>query len=98
MMMAEPIGPGSDDNSFELPVSDARARLAELVEDARHGQVIYLTRYGHHVAAIVPAEMAENQEQLEDAYWAKRAAEVLAKNGPAVPWEQAIAELESGEQ
>jgi prevent-host-death family protein len=41
----------------EIAVSDARARLAELVDEAESGVVTYLTRHGHRLAAIVPAEL-----------------------------------------
>ncbi|MGH3864868.1 MAG: hypothetical protein ACRDQ4_01805 [Pseudonocardiaceae bacterium] len=36
-------------------------------------------------------------EQWEDAYWSQRAAEVLARHEPTVPWEQGVAELEAGD-
>jgi hypothetical protein len=62
------------------------------------GGVVYLTRYGRRVGAVVPAEMAERISELEDAYWSGRAAEVLARNEPTVPWDQAVAELEAGDQ
>jgi antitoxin Phd len=41
----------------EVAVSEARANLADLVDEAESGNVIYLTRHGHRVAAIVPADM-----------------------------------------
>jgi len=41
----------------EIAVSEARAKLAELVDDAESGTVTYLTRHGNRVAAIVPAEL-----------------------------------------
>ncbi|GAA2520812.1 type II toxin-antitoxin system prevent-host-death family antitoxin [Pilimelia columellifera] len=40
-----------------MAISDARARLAELVESAEAGTVTYLTRHGHRVAAIVPVDL-----------------------------------------
>jgi prevent-host-death family protein len=41
----------------EIAVSEARSRLAELVETAEAGTVTYLTRHGHRVAAIVPVDV-----------------------------------------
>jgi antitoxin Phd len=41
----------------EIAVSEARAHLAELVDDAEAGTVTYLTRHGRRVAAIVPADL-----------------------------------------
>jgi prevent-host-death family protein len=38
----------------ELPIEQAQAHLGEVVEDAeRAGEVVYLTRHGRRVAAIV---------------------------------------------
>jgi prevent-host-death family protein len=82
----------------EITVTDARAKLPELLDTAIHdGTVVYLTRYGRRVGAVVPAEVAERYEQWEDAYWSRRAAEVLQRDEPTVPWEQAVAELEAGD-
>jgi hypothetical protein len=47
------------------------------------------------IGAVVPADLAQRLSDLEDAYWSRRAAEVLARNELTVPWEQAMAELES---
>jgi len=56
-------------NAYELP-PDTSA-LAEVVDAAEHGQVIYLTRNGAPVAAVVPADVATAGaaavEALEDA-------------------------------
>lgn len=82
----------------EVTVTDARGRLPELIDtQVREGGVVYLTRYGRRVGAVVPAEVAEQFEQWEDAYWSRRAAEVLDRNEPTVPWEQAVVELETGD-
>ena len=86
------------DDSAELPVSDARARLAELLDThVRDGGVVYLTRYGRRVGAVVPAEVAEHLDDIEDAYWSARVTEVLAAGEPTVPWADALARLEAGD-
>ena len=42
--------------------------------------------------------VTERLVELEDAYWSARAREVLAKGEPTVPWDQAVAESEAGDQ
>jgi prevent-host-death family protein len=85
-------------NQIEVTVTDARAKLPELIDtEIRDGAVVYLTRYGRRVGAVVPAEVAERFEVWEDAYWSHRAAEVLQRDEPTVLWEQAVAELEAGD-
>jgi mRNA interferase RelE/StbE len=49
------------------------------------------------VGAVVPVEVADHVEELEDAYWSSRAAAVLAKGEPTVAWDAAVAELEADE-
>ena len=84
------------DDDFELTVTDARTQLAELLDTrVRDGGVVYLTRYGRRVGAVVPADVAEHLDDLEDAYWSARVEHVLAKNEPTVPWPEALARLEA---
>ncbi|MGH3318816.1 MAG: type II toxin-antitoxin system Phd/YefM family antitoxin [Streptosporangiaceae bacterium] len=94
-MSAEPIGTVDEDGTRELPASIARNRISELLDMVDDGEFVYLTRRGRRVAAIMPADIAENYEKIEDEYWARRAAE--AERSGTIPWEQAIAGLESGE-
>lgn len=49
----------------EVSVSEARPRLAELVDEAADGRVVYLTRHGHRVAAIVPADLPEKAGDVQ---------------------------------
>ncbi|MBQ1067156.1 type II toxin-antitoxin system prevent-host-death family antitoxin [Micromonospora chalcea] len=52
----------------ELPISDARDRLADVVSRAYYaGRITYVTRRGQRLAAVVPAELAEAIERAEDA-------------------------------
>lgn len=76
----------------EIPATEARARLYELLDLVEDGRFVYLTRHGKRVAALMPADIAENYERIEDDYWARRAAE--AERSEPVPWERAIVELE----
>ena len=52
----------------EVKATDAKARLAELLRAAEHGEAITITRHGKPVAHLVPAE-AQNRANR------KRAAE-----------------------
>jgi prevent-host-death family protein len=93
-MTALPLGP----HEVEINVTDARGQLSELLDTrVRDGDVVYLTRYGRRVGAVVPADVAERLAELEDAYWSRRAADVLANGEPTVPWDEAVAMLESGD-
>ena len=87
------------DDDLEVTVTDARAQLPELLDTTvRDGAVVYLTRYGRRVGALVPADLAERIAEIEDAYWSRRAVEVLDRGEPTVPWNQAVAELEAGDR
>jgi len=95
-MTADPISPHGE---VEVTVTDARGQLPELLDThVRDGEVVYLTRYGRRIGAVVSAEVAERLGEMEDAYWSRRAAEVLARNEPTVPWHEAVAELEAGDE
>jgi prevent-host-death family protein len=48
-------------------VREARAHLAELLDDAERGKVTFVTRHGRAVAAIAPAALLESFEQALDA-------------------------------
>lgn len=86
------------EHDFEVTVTDARGQLPELLEtQVRDGGVVYLTRYGRRVGAVVPADVAERITELEDAYWAARAERVLAKNETTLSWDEAVAKLEAGD-
>jgi len=93
-MTAQPLEPDAS-GVIELPVTDARARMSELislVED--EDQFVYLTRHGKRVAVLMPADIGENYEHIEDDYWARRVADV--DKADTVPWDQAVARLEGG--
>jgi antitoxin (DNA-binding transcriptional repressor) of toxin-antitoxin stability system len=71
---------------------------AEACDAAEHGQVIYLTRNGQPVAAIVPAGVAAAGaaavEALEDAEDLVAAHAAMAEGGELVPAEKVWAELD----
>lgn len=80
----------------EVSVTDARGKLAELLDAVRDGEFVYLMRHGERVAALMPADIAENYEVMEDDYWARRAADAKAAiasgEEDTVSWQQYLAE------
>lgn len=79
---------------IEVTVSHARAHLPELLDELRDGGTVYLTRYGKRLAALVPPAAAEQLERSEDAYWSDRARAAMRSDGPPIPWEHVVVELE----
>lgn len=83
-------------NVREVSVSEARSRLAELIDVVRDGEFVYLMRHGERVAALMPADVAENYERIEDDYWARRAEEaraaVAAGTEETVSWQQYLSD------
>jgi len=82
----------------EMAVSDARARLADVVDAARVGHApVYLTRRGQRVAAVIDADDLDRliaaAEDLADIEAAKSAKQEIADGEPALPWEQVKADL-----
>lgn len=68
--------------AHELPVTDVRGRLADVVNEAAYGgQVTYLTRRGRRLAAIVPLETAEAAERWEDEQLGQMADEAVEEMG-----------------
>lgn len=69
----------------EMPVSDARQHLSDVVNRAAYsGEAVYLTRRGRRLAAVVPVEMLEAMEAAQDAADVAAAREALAEDGPIV--------------
>jgi len=84
----------------EVPVSDARKHLARLVTKVTDtDQFIYLTNRGVRVAVLMPADIGENYERIEDEYWGRRAEEAIAglESGDEelIPFAQVVANTES---
>ena len=92
----------------EIPLEEASREVTDAAHDAARGQVVYLTEHGERLAAIVPADLAaelENltpaqfRELLEDFADAQAARESLAEveaGAEPVPAEQVWAELGLG--
>jgi prevent-host-death family protein len=82
----------------DITVSDARARLADVVDAARvRHDPVYLTRRGQRVAAVIDADDLDQliaaAEDLADLEAAAAARGGIAHGEPAIPWEQVKADL-----
>ena len=97
-MSAQSIGPADEYGVMELPASEARSRISELLDAVADGEFVYLTRRGKRVAALIPADIAENYEKIEDEYWSRRADEARARlasgEDEVIPFDQLVAEAE----
>ncbi len=81
-----------------MTVTDARARLADVVDIARVGHdPVYLTRRGQRVAAVVDADDLDRliaaAEDLADLTAAAAARAEIASGQPPIPWEDVRADL-----
>lgn len=78
--MYEAYDPDMAGTTHEVPISRARERLADVVNEAAYtGQVTYVTRRGQRLAAIVSVETAEAAERWEDEQLGRMADEALAE-------------------
>ena len=92
------VSSGSISGMTEITVSDARARLADVVDAARVGHdPVYLTRRGKRVAAVIDADdldrLIASAEDLADIEAAKAARAEIADGEATIPWEQVKADL-----
>ncbi len=81
-----------------MTVSDARARLADVVDAARvNHDPVYLTRRGHRVAAVIDADdldrLISAAEDLADIEAARAARDEIADGAAPIPWDQVKADL-----
>ena len=83
----------------DMTVTDARARLADVVDQARvEHDPVFLTRRGRRVAAIVDADhleqLIEAAEDLADLQAAAAARAEMAETGQlAIPWDEVKSDL-----
>ena len=74
----------------ELTVTAARARLADVVDEARvRHSPVFLTRRGRRVAAVIDSEDLDRLLEAAEARAAR--AEVSAQG--SIPWDQVKADL-----
>jgi prevent-host-death family protein len=82
-----------------MTVSEARAKFADVVDNARtRHEPVMLTRHGRRVAAVIDADdldaLVAAAEDLADLTEARRAREEMAETGDApIPWDDIKADL-----
>src|SRR5437763_9723985 len=82
-----------DSYMSELAVSEARDRLADVIEQARAGEPVYVTRRGRRVAVIVDADAYDALvEAAEDAVDRAELCAARAEDD-YVPWDEVKAEF-----
>jgi len=100
-MVAQPVEPAGGSGVTEVPASEARSRISDLLDAVANGEFVYLTRRGKRVAALVPVDIAENYEKIEDEYWGRRAEEarqrLAAGQDEMISFDQLVAEAEGTE-
>ena len=82
---------------FDLPITVARSRLDEIVDDVRaNHEPVFLTRRGRRVAAVIDADDLERvtqaAEDLTDLEVAEAARAEIAEHG-TIPWNEVKADL-----
>ena len=94
------FGTFSENSSMtEITVTEARARLSDVVDEARVGHdPVFLTRRGRRVAAVIDADdlqrLIEAAEDLADVEAARASRAEMAETGEApIPWDQVKADL-----
>ena len=80
----------------EIAVTEARERLAEVLEEAA-SRPVYVTKRGRRVAVVISAEEYERllqlEEDAEDLTDAQTALARLRAGEPTIPWEQVKQDL-----
>jgi antitoxin (DNA-binding transcriptional repressor) of toxin-antitoxin stability system len=76
----------------EIPLDEASGAVSDAAHDAARGQVVYLTEHGERLAAIVPAELAAEIENLSPEAFI----ELMEDFADARVAREALAELETG--
>jgi len=83
-----------DSHMGDVAVSDARGRLAEIIDEARRSrEPVYVTRRGRRVAVIVDADLYDQLiEEAEDAL-DRRELVAARDEDDYVPWDEVKADL-----
>jgi len=80
------------EHAYELHGDDPGA-VERLAQAAGNGEVIYLTRAGEPIAAVVPATLAAAVEAAEDIAAADEAMDAIEAGEETIPAEQLWAKL-----
>ncbi len=78
----------------EVPVSEARNRLAEVIEEARRsGEPISVTRRGRRVAVILDSDAFDRLVDIADDIEDRRELAAARADDDYVPWDEVKAAL-----
>ena len=81
----------------EVAVSDARNRLAEVIEEARRsGEPVSVTRRGRRVAVIVDADAFDVLVDAADDVYDRRELDAARAEDEYVPWDEVKSALGLG--
>jgi prevent-host-death family protein len=79
---------------LQLPVSEARNHLAEVIDQARRsGEPVYVTRRGRRVAVIVDADAYERVVEAGEDAADRRELQAAREDDDFVPWREVKADL-----
>ena len=78
----------------EIPLDEAPREVSDAAHDAARGRVVYLTEHGERLAAIVPAGLAAELENLSPL----ELRELLEDFADGQAAREALAEVEAGAQ
>ena len=83
-----------DSYMSDVAVSEARERLADLIESTRRsGKPVYVTRRGHRVAVILDPEMYERLVDEADDAIDRAELRAARDDDDFVPWDDVKADL-----
>ncbi len=78
----------------EVAVSEARNRLAEVIEEARRsGEPVSVTRRGRRIAVILDSEAFDRLVDIADDVEDRRALQAARADDDYVPWDEVKAAL-----
>ena len=70
---------------MNIPITEAKAQLTELVRRAEEGELVVLTRHGKPAVRLVPAGESTQPRKLDRALIDEITAQAIAKMKPG-PW------------
>lgn len=83
-----------DSYMSELAVSEARERLAEVIESARSSkEPVYVTRRGRRVAVIMDADAYDSLVAVAEDAVDRTELDAARQDDDYIPWEEVKAEL-----
>ncbi len=86
-----------DSYMTEVAVSEARDRLAEVIDETRRsGEPISVTRRGRRVAVILDSDAFDRLVDIADDIEDRRELEAARAEDDYVPWDEVKAALELG--